>query len=178
MSRTGTSSAAPTAAPRRTSNVCRSVPGPRGGGRLRCPPLRDVRVSGSSRNDKEMRSPGGCSVSLPPYAGTVLRLDRVATSARLPRVRRETPGRPEHEPEMERPPTPDEARTAALDERPTPRRNRRPRFGSRSGAGPIPEYEPPQQERERHPLDDATSALPRDYEPDGRHPPRQLVLDR
>jgi hypothetical protein len=79
---------------------------------------------------------------------------------------------------MARPPTPDEARTAALDERPTPRRNRRPRFASRSGAGAIPEYEPPQQGRERHPLDDATSALPRGYEPDGRHPPRQLVLDR
>src|SRR3954447_5301967 len=142
MSRTSTSSAAPTAAPRRTSNVWRSVPGPRGGGRLRCPPLRDDRVSGSSRNDKGMRSPGGWTVSLPPYAGTVLRLDRLQPWARLPRVRRETPGRPEHEPDMERPPTPDEARTAALDERPTPRRNRRPRFASARSAATIPEYAP------------------------------------
>jgi eukaryotic-like serine/threonine-protein kinase len=81
---------------------------------------------------------------------------------------------------MERPPTPDDARTAALDERPTPRRNKRPRFASRSGAAAIPEYEPPPQRRapERHSLDDATAALPGGYEPDERRPPRQLVLDR
>src|SRR3954468_23919020 len=47
---------------------------------------------------------------------------------------------------MERPFTPDgsadDARSAALDERPTPRRNRRrERFGP--GEGPIPEYDPP-----------------------------------
>src|SRR5439155_3992269 len=84
--------------------------------------------------------------------------------------------RPEHEPEMERPPTPDDdARTTALDERPTPRRNRRGRFASRAGVATIPEYEP---STHRHPLDDATEALPRAYEPGERHPPRQLVLGR
>jgi eukaryotic-like serine/threonine-protein kinase len=76
---------------------------------------------------------------------------------------------------MERPPTPDEARTAALDERPTPRRNRRPRAASRHGTAAIPEYEPPSQ---RHPLDDATAALPHAADPDDRHPSRQLVLGR
>src|SRR3954468_18973165 len=90
-------------------------------------------------------------------------------------MRRERPGGPEHELDMERPPTHDDARTAALDERPTPRRNRRPRFASRARAATIPEYEPPPQ---RHPLDDAPGAWPRAYEPDERHPPRQLVLDR
>src|SRR4051812_1895951 len=76
---------------------------------------------------------------------------------------------------MERPPTSDEPRTAALDERPTPRRNRRPRFASASAAAPVPEYEPPPS---RLPLDDATAALPRSYDPDERQPPRQLVLGR
>jgi hypothetical protein len=87
-------------------------------------------------------------------------------------MRRDTPRRPEHEPDMERPPTPDDARTAALDERPTPRRNRRPRFASRQSAATIPEYE----SSPRHPLDEATAALPSIYEE--RHPPRQLVLGR
>src|SRR5436190_16568674 len=81
-------------------------------------------------------------------------------------LRRETPRRPEHEPDMERPPTPDEARTTALDERPTPRRNRRPRFQSRHSEGTIPEPA------------DATAALPRAHHWEERHPPRQLVLDR
>jgi hypothetical protein len=76
---------------------------------------------------------------------------------------------------MERPPTPDDARTAALDERPTPRRNRRPRFASREHAATIPEYEPPSR---RHPLDDATAALPRAAHSEEPHPPRQLVLGR
>src|SRR4051794_41849993 len=86
---------------------------------------------------------------------------------RPPCMRRETLRRPEHEPDMERPPTPDEARTAALDERPTPRRNRRPRFASAGSAATIPEYEAPS----RHPLDDATAALPN--APGERHPPPQ-----
>jgi hypothetical protein len=93
---------------------------------------------------------------------------------------------------MERPSTPDgsadESRTAALDERPTPRRNRRPRFGRDHGA--IPEYEPPhwaeedltaalpRHERDRE-RDDATAALPSDgHWRDEHQPPRQLVLDR
>jgi hypothetical protein len=80
---------------------------------------------------------------------------------------------------MERPPTPDEARTAALDERPTPRRNRRPRFASSHRTAAIPEYEPmsPPPSRDQ-PLDDATAALPRSVDPDERRPPRQLVLGR
>jgi hypothetical protein len=105
---------------------------------------------------------------------------------------------------MERPSTPDggddDARTAALDERPTPRRNRRFRQGT------IPEYEPPRwagedataalpqeearpprddatralpQEEARPPRDDATRALPSDgHWRDELGPPRQLVLDR
>src|SRR3954467_1737011 len=153
MSRTSTSSAAPTAAPRRTSSVWRSVPGPRGGGRLRCPPLRDDRVSGSSRNDKRVRSLGGWNVRLPPYAATVLRLDRLQPRPPPTCVRRETLGRPEHEPDMDRHPTSDEARTAALDERPTPRRNRRPRFGWAHTEATVPEYDPLPR---GHPLDDAT----------------------
>src|SRR3954451_9450116 len=69
---------------------------------------------------------------------------------------------------MERPSTPDgsadESRTAALDERPTPRRNRRSRF--RRGEGPIPEYELPRwrktpDARDAEPEDDPTAALPR-----------------
>src|SRR4051812_6135656 len=116
---------------------------------------------------------------------------------------RECPRRPEHEREMERPYTPDgsadDARTAALDERPTPRRNRRrERFGR--GERAIPEYEPPDwrehatsglpRDAEGH--EDATSALPRELARDNRtaalpsdghwrdehQPPRQLVLDR
>src|SRR4051812_42294239 len=74
---------------------------------------------------------------------------------------------------MERPRTPDgadEDRTSVLDERPTPRRNRRPRFARDESA--------------------ATTALPGDedwttplpHEQDDwraeRQPPRQLVLDR
>src|SRR3954447_4849784 len=90
-------------------------------------------------------------------------------------MRRERPGGPEHELDMERPPTSDDARTAALDERPTPRRNRRPRFASAHSAATIPEYEAPPP---RHQLDDATAALPRSYDPDERHPPRQVVLGR
>src|SRR4051794_23833617 len=95
----------------------------------------------------------------------------------------------------------DESRTAALDERPTPRRNRRPRFGS--GEGPIPEYEAPEwpdataalprnDATYALPRDDATAALPRGGSDDGataalpsdghwrddNQPPRQLVLDR
>ena len=106
---------------------------------------------------------------------------------------------------MERPSTPDgsadDSRTAALDERPTPRRNRRPRF--RRDDGPIPEYEPPPwpddaaptgQDRSEDdrtialppddetaalPRDDATAALPSDgHWRDEAGPPRQLVLDR
>jgi eukaryotic-like serine/threonine-protein kinase len=76
---------------------------------------------------------------------------------------------------MDRPPTSDEARTAALDERPTPTRNRRPRLGSAHGAATISEYGTPPG---RHPLDDATAALPPASHPDERHPPRQLVLGR
>src|SRR4051812_2920676 len=61
---------------------------------------------------------------------------------------------------MERPYPDEDARTAALDDRPTPRRNRR----FRGGSG-IPEYEPPQwRGRDRAWLgkvaEDATSALP------------------
>jgi hypothetical protein len=85
---------------------------------------------------------------------------------------------------MERPSTPDgsadDSRTAALDERPTPRRNRRPRFGREEG--PIPEYEPPEWPEETMALperDDATSALPSDgHWRDELGPPRQFVLDR
>src|SRR4051794_10648164 len=98
---------------------------------------------------------------------------------------------------MERPFTPDgsadEARTAALDERPTPRRNRRARFGRREAA--IPEYESPDWREATAGLprdEDATSALPRDRDRDDataalpsdghwrdeHQPPRQLVLDR
>src|SRR4051812_41923608 len=99
---------------------------------------------------------------------------------------------------MERPFTPDgsadEARTAALDERPTPRRNRRPRFGRQEAA--IPEYGPPDRRDGTAGLprdEDATSALPRDRERDRddataalpsdghwrdeQQPPRQLVLE-
>ncbi|MEA2469460.1 MAG: eukaryotic-like serine/threonine-protein kinase, partial [Thermoleophilaceae bacterium] len=87
---------------------------------------------------------------------------------------------------MERPHTPDgsadEARTAALDERPTPRRNERARF--RRERPQIPEYEPsgwtegtaalPQRER-----DERTAALPSDGGWRDQHqPPRQVVLDR
>jgi hypothetical protein len=60
----------------------------------------------------------------------------------------------------------EDARTAALDERPTPRRNRRPRFGPRDG------YESADS--------DATRALPgddHDWRAE-RQPPRQLVLGR
>src|SRR3954447_11627258 len=68
---------------------------------------------------------------------------------------------------MERPFTPDgsadDARSAALDERPTPRRNRRrERFGP--GEGPIPEYDPPG-------WPEPTAALPRDE--DVEPPPRR-----
>src|SRR4051794_8354790 len=105
---------------------------------------------------------------------------------------------------MERPFKPDgsadDSRTAALDERPTPRRNRRPRFGR--GEGPIPEYEPsewpdataalPRDDGTYGlPRDDATAALPRGgsdgataalpsdgHWRDDNQPPRQLVLDR
>ncbi|MEA2467137.1 MAG: eukaryotic-like serine/threonine-protein kinase [Thermoleophilaceae bacterium] len=89
---------------------------------------------------------------------------------------------------MERPSTPDsggdDARTAALDAHPTPRRNRRFRQGT------IPEYEPPRwadedataalpQEEARPARDDATRALPSGgHWRDERQPPRQLVLDR
>src|SRR4051794_5125599 len=105
---------------------------------------------------------------------------------------------------MERPDTEDDARTAALDDRPTPRRNRR--FRGRS----IPEYEPSwdgEGATSALPVsrDDYTAALPREDEagdddtsalPRGRDdltaalpretpahwrdegPPRQLVLDR
>ena len=80
---------------------------------------------------------------------------------------------------MERPVTSgasaDEARTAALDERPTPRRNRRPRFARGDetdvlpAAGGLP--------RGRYDDDDRTHALP--YEDgDWRGDPRRLVLDR
>src|SRR3954454_24009747 len=69
---------------------------------------------------------------------------------------------------MERPSTPDgsadDARTAALDERPTPRRNRRrERFGRREAA--IPEYEPTDWREDATsglPREDATSGLPRE----------------
>ncbi|MEA2423184.1 MAG: eukaryotic-like serine/threonine-protein kinase, partial [Thermoleophilaceae bacterium] len=101
---------------------------------------------------------------------------------------RESPGRPEHEPEMERPSTTDgsgeDALTAALDERPTPRRNRRFRARGDEDAAtaalrqpPIAEYEPPD-------WGDVTVPLPRrpddsfETEDDDRQPPRQLVLDR
>src|SRR3954449_762493 len=100
---------------------------------------------------------------------------------------------------MERPFTPDgsadDARSAALDERPTPRRNRRrERLGR--GEGPIPEYDPPGWPEPTAALpredEDATSALPRERERDDataalpsdggwrdeHQPPRQLVLDR
>jgi hypothetical protein len=105
---------------------------------------------------------------------------------------------------MERPYKPDgsadDSRTAALDERPTPRRNRRPRFGR--GDGPIPEYEPAEwpDATAALPRDDATYGLPRDdataalprggsdgataalpsdgHWRDDHQPPRQLVLDR
>src|SRR3954447_22003199 len=87
---------------------------------------------------------------------------------RPPCMRRETLRRPEHEPDMDRPPISDEARTAALDERPTPRRNRRPRFGSAHGAATLSEYDTPPG---RHPLDDATAALPSASLPHERHPP-------
>src|SRR3954467_10078790 len=94
----------------------------------------------------------------------------------------------------------DESRTAALDERPTPRRNRRPRFGR--GEGPIPEYEPSEwpDATAALPRDDATHGLPRDdataalsrggsdgataalpsdgHWRDEHQPPRQLVLGR
>jgi hypothetical protein len=88
---------------------------------------------------------------------------------------------------MERPFTPDDARTAAVDERPTPRRNRRRRFADGAAPQPsIPEYEPPQRDRYRlgkrrdegaeataalprneGPPNDVTSALPRGEGPDG-----------
>src|SRR3954464_1568824 len=73
---------------------------------------------------------------------------------------------------MERPSTPDgsadDSRTAALDERPTPRRNRRrERFGR--GNGPIPEYEPPG-------WPEPTAAPPREEEPPP--PPRRSRRDR
>src|SRR3954447_8042558 len=62
---------------------------------------------------------------------------------------------------MERPYTEDEARTAALDDRPTPRRNRR--FRDRLAKPEIAEYEPPSWGREGTArAEDATSALPRD----------------
>src|SRR4051794_41854120 len=93
---------------------------------------------------KRCALPSGWNVSLPPYAGTVLRLDRLQPRPRPACMRRETPRRPEHEPDMDRPPTPDETRTAALDERPTPRRNRRPRFASGHSAATTPEFEPPE----------------------------------
>jgi hypothetical protein len=93
---------------------------------------------------------------------------------------------------MERPFTPDgsadDARPAALDERPTPRRSRRERFGRDDARRPpIPEYEPPQDRTDatsalpRHERDgeDATAALPSDGGwRDEQSPPRQLVLDR
>src|SRR3954462_15535399 len=74
-----------------------------------------------------------------------------------PRAERDRPRQAEHEPEMERPFTDDDARTAALDERPTPRRNKR--FRERSQR-PIPEYDPP--DWRKPPEDDATAALRRD----------------
>jgi eukaryotic-like serine/threonine-protein kinase len=88
---------------------------------------------------------------------------------------------------MERSSTPDgsadDARTAALDERPTPRRNRRPRFGR--GEASIPEYEPSDWTeataalREKHHDEDATAALPRgEGWRDQQQPPRQVVLGR
>src|SRR3954447_13002023 len=107
---------------------------------------------------------------------------------------------------MERPYTEDDARTAALDDRPTPRRNRR--FRGRGKPG-IPEFEPPSWARDRArpgkgggeeatsalSREDYTRALPREPEPHGQDdhtrplpregewrenygPPRQLVLDR
>jgi hypothetical protein len=94
---------------------------------------------------------------------------------------------------MERPLTPDgsadDARTAALDERPTPRRNRRPRFRQEEPAQrSIPEYEPPSDRTDataalpagrRDERDDRTAALPSDGGwRDEQGPPRQLVLDR
>src|SRR3982750_1866419 len=75
---------------------------------------------------------------------------------------------------MDRPPTPDEARTAALDERPTPRRNRRPRFASGHSAATVPEYEhaAPHRRAAATPPPPGPSAL------DDPPPPRQLVLGR
>src|SRR3954452_11018527 len=122
---------------------------------------------------KRCALPSGWNVSLPPYAGTVLRLDRLQPRPRPPCMRRDRLRRPEHEPDMDRPPTPDEARTAALDERRTPRRNRRPRFASGHSAATVPEYE-----SAPHPVDAATAALPRPSDLDERHPPRELVLGR
>src|SRR4051812_4460407 len=74
---------------------------------------------------------------------------------------------------MERPRTPDgadEDRTSVLDERPTPRRNRRPRFARDESAATtaLPGDE------------DWTTPLPHEQDDwrDERQPPRQLVLDR
>src|SRR4051812_38987336 len=94
---------------------------------------------------------------------------------------------------MERPSTPDgsadDARTAALDERPTPRRNRRPLFGrDEPSRPPISEHEPAEDwsdataalpREARHERDDATAALPSGGGwRDEYQPPRQLVLGR
>src|SRR4051794_20209071 len=142
-------------------------------------------------------APGGRELGLPPYAGTVLRLDRLQPPPAAPPPERDRPRQAEHEPEMERPFTDDDARTAALDERPTPRRNKR--FRERAQR-PIPEYDPPDWRkppeddataalRRDPPDEDATAALPHEQDRtralpsdgswrDERQPPRQLVLDR
>src|SRR3954471_12466510 len=93
---------------------------------------------------------------------------------------------------MERPLTPDgsadESRTAALDERPTPPRNRRFRSPRGGRGASIPEYEPPAPREPVQPPpppppppphDDRTHALPSDGSWRAeRQAPRQLVLDR
>ncbi|MEA2457375.1 MAG: eukaryotic-like serine/threonine-protein kinase [Thermoleophilaceae bacterium] len=95
---------------------------------------------------------------------------------------------------MERPLIPDraadDARTAALDERPTPRRNRRPRFGGRADEPRTPP--PPEEDwyrtgataalggdEARYASPDDTRALPSEAgDWRQRQPSRQLVLDR
>src|SRR4051812_50141894 len=90
---------------------------------------------------------------------------------------------------MERPLTPDgsadESRTAALDERPTPPRNRRFRSPGGGRGAAIPEYEPPpppppgEDRTQALPGDDRTHALPSDGSWRAeRQPPRQAALDR
>ena len=98
---------------------------------------------------------------------------------------REPRRRPEQEPEMERPLTTDgtgdDARPAALDDRLTPRRNRRPRFRHDDPDASVATRALPPPPEDDWYRTDSTRALPHEDGSDWRaerQPQRQLVLDR